>query len=117
MLGRTVDEGRVRDVAATARYLRETYGKRVTVIGKAGAGLIGAYAALLEPEIEASLCRLATASHMADKSPRLLNVLRVLDVPESWECSPRGQLNLFEADPALVDGCRRSTSGPVRRGR
>ena len=78
LLGRTVDEGRVRDVAATVRYLYEQdKGARTwRVAGRGQAGVIAAYAALFEPSIKEVIVVDPPASHM--DGPYFLGVLRVL---------------------------------------
>src|SRR5262249_16579881 len=83
LLGRTVDEGRVRDVAATVRYLDAKAGGRLRwkVIGRREAGVLAAYAALFEPAIAEVVAAEPPPSH--DYGPTFLNVLRVLDVPEA----------------------------------
>lgn len=85
LLGRTVDSDRVRDVAAVARHLRARYGEDVPVVvaGEGAAGLLGAYAALLEPDIAEVVAVDPPPSHMDAGAPQFLNVLRVLDVPEA----------------------------------
>jgi dienelactone hydrolase len=85
LLGTTVDAGRVWDIVAAARYLR-LHGEAplpVVVAGDGAAGLLAAYAALLEPEIGAVHLARSPRSHMDDGAPALLNVLRVLDVPDA----------------------------------
>src|SRR5262249_38216911 len=53
LLGRTVDEGRVWDVAAAVRYLSEQDKAKhpLRVIGRGQAGVVAAYAALFEPSV------------------------------------------------------------------
>jgi dienelactone hydrolase len=84
LLGRTVDVGRVWDIAATARYVRAELTDKVPVyvVGKGSAGILGAYAALLEPDIAGATLIDPPASHMDPAAPVLLNVLRVCDIPE-----------------------------------
>ncbi len=84
LLGRTADTCRVWDVIATARYLHATYDGKVPVYvgGKGAAGVLAAYAALLEPEIAGVLIRRPPLSHMQPDAPQFLNVLRVCDVPD-----------------------------------
>jgi dienelactone hydrolase len=83
LLGRTVDTGRVWDVAAAARYLRDKHeGAEVTVLGDGAAGVVAACAALWEPEIAGVVLAGPPLTFMADQAPPLLNVLRVCDVPE-----------------------------------
>lgn len=85
LLGATVAAGQVRDVAAVARLLAAEHGPDVpvTVAGRKAAGLIGAYAALLEADINGVLAVDPPSSHMDKGAPALLNVLRVLDVPDA----------------------------------
>jgi dienelactone hydrolase len=83
LLGRTVDGGRVRDVMATAQYLHKIHqGTSVQVAGAGAAGVIAAYAALWEPEIDGVLLHQPPLTHMDPAAPAFLNVLRVTDVPE-----------------------------------
>jgi hypothetical protein len=83
LLGKTVDLGRVRDVAATVRYLDEQAKGKVKwkVVGRGEAGVLAAYAALFEPSISEVVVVDPPASHM--DGPTFLNVLRVLDIPEA----------------------------------
>jgi pimeloyl-ACP methyl ester carboxylesterase len=85
LLGRTVDSGRVWDLAATAAYLRARHGERspVCFAGEGGAAVLAVYAALLEPEVGGLVLFEAPGSHMESTAPVLLNVLRVCDVPEA----------------------------------
>ncbi len=82
LLGRTVDTGRVWDIIATARALREQ-GLPVHVAGQGPAAILGVYAALLEPEIAGAIAVNPPASHMDADAPQFLNVLRVCDVPDA----------------------------------
>jgi dienelactone hydrolase len=90
LLGRTVDTGRVWDVAAAAKYLSiasqpptEQSNARVSiqVVGKGAAGLIAAYAAIWTPEIDGVTLMSPPTSHMDSAAPQFLNMLRVCDVP------------------------------------
>jgi dienelactone hydrolase len=90
LLGRTVDAGRVWDVISAAGYLaspaRGGEGKAkqsVHVAGKGAAGLIAAYAGVLNEEIASVTLVAPPASHMDEGAPQLLNVLRVCDVPDA----------------------------------
>jgi dienelactone hydrolase len=84
LLGRTVDAGRVRDVAAAARYLYGKHDGKVPVYaaGEGPAGVLAAYAALWEPEIAGVILNKLPLSHMEADAPALLNVLRVCDIPD-----------------------------------
>jgi hypothetical protein len=55
-------------------------GSSVNIVGRGNAGVIAAYAALLEPRLAEVVVVDPPASHRA--GPIFLNVLRVLDVPE-----------------------------------
>ncbi|MDB5348872.1 MAG: Acetyl xylan esterase [Planctomycetota bacterium] len=103
LLGRTVDGGRVRDIAATARYLRAKYGEKVpvVVVGEGSAGILGAYAALLEPEIGGVVAINPPDSHMDATAPQLLNVLRVLDIPEALGMLAPGPLVIVRGSREL----------------
>jgi dienelactone hydrolase len=85
LLGRTVDSGRVWDLAAAAAYLRAQHGEQspVYLAGEAGAALLAVYAALLEPEVAGVVLTQTPTTHMDRSAPALLNVLRVCDVPEA----------------------------------
>ena len=48
-IGRTIDQGRVWDIAAIARHWNGD--GPIKVIGRGQAGILGAYAALFEPSI------------------------------------------------------------------
>ena len=84
LLGRTVDAGRVWDIAAAARLLHEEARGRfpVHIAGRGSAGILAAYAALLEPSIAAVTIADPPATHMDAAAPVLLNVLRVCDIPD-----------------------------------
>jgi hypothetical protein len=85
LLGRTVDSGRVWDIAATARYLRTRSGEKAEVYlaGEGAAAVLSTYAALLEPDIAGLVLAQPPASHMHASAPPLLGVLRVLDIPQA----------------------------------
>ena len=84
LLGRTVDSGRVWDIAATARYLHAKHGGKVPVYvaGEGPAGVLAAYAALWEPEIAGVIVSKPPLGHSEADAPPLLNVLRVCDIPD-----------------------------------
>jgi hypothetical protein len=84
LLGRTVDTGRVWDIAAAARYLHAAgHGQTpVFVAGEGPAGVLAAYAALWEPEIAGAILSRPPPSHADDGAPPLLNVLRVCDISD-----------------------------------
>ena len=84
LLGRTVDDGRVWDIAATARYLFEKHNGTVPVhvVGQGAAAVLATYAMLLEPSVAGAYLEKPTLSHMNADCPQFLNVLRVCDVPD-----------------------------------
>jgi dienelactone hydrolase len=102
LLGQTLDQGRVWDVAATARCFSAKPKGKVTwkVIGRGQAGIVAAYAALFEPTIGEVVVVDPPASHR--QGPYFLNVLRVLDVPEALGMLAPRPLTLVNAkDPAF----------------
>ncbi len=97
LLGTTVDTGRVRDIQALARMLHETDENNtpIVVAGKGQAGVLAAYAAILEPSINEVVAVEPPASHK--EGPIFLNVLRVLDVPEAFGLLAPKTLTLVDA--------------------
>jgi hypothetical protein len=85
LLGRTVDSGRIWDLAATARYVRTRHPEPgpVYLAGEGAPGVLSVYAALLESDIAGLVLVQPPATHMDNSAPTLLNVLRVCDVPEA----------------------------------
>jgi hypothetical protein len=113
LLGRTVDSGRVWDIAAAARYLRAPYGEKTEVYlaGEASAAVLAAYAALLEPSIAGlALCR-PPASHMDNSAPPLLGVLRALDIPQAIGLLAPRPVTLIKCPPQ----CGQTASELYRR--
>jgi dienelactone hydrolase len=104
LLGRTADSGRVWDLVATARFLRERFGKNgeILLAGDGASGLLAAYAALLEPEITGVIVHHPPASHMDDSAPVLLNVLRVCDIPSALGMLAPRSLSMLDSPPELV---------------
>src|SRR5207247_5765319 len=94
-LGRTVDQGRVRDIVAVAQT------KHDTIHGRGQAGILAAYAALFEPSIKEVVIIDPPASHK--EGPHFLGVLRVCDIPEALGLlAPNVKLTLVNAkDPAF----------------
>lgn len=82
LLGRTVDSGRVWDIAATARYLHEREKKNVCLVAEKGSAVLAACAAVLEPDINRLILIEPVPTLNAPDTPSLLNALRVCDVPE-----------------------------------
>ena len=103
LLGRTVDQGRVWDTAATVRYLdEEAEGKQFwTVVGRGQAGILAAYAALFEPSIKEVIVVDPPISHR--EGPIFLNVLRVLDIPDALGLLAPRPLTLVNAKDKAFD--------------
>jgi hypothetical protein len=100
LLGRTVDTGRVYDTISVAR----AYGarERIRLVGRGQAGIIAAYAALLEPKIKEVIIVDPPVSHR--DGPIFLNVLRVLDIPEALGMlAPNVKLTLVGAKDKAFD--------------
>jgi cephalosporin-C deacetylase-like acetyl esterase len=103
LLGLTVDEGRIWDIIATFRMLDdEAKGKRAwRIVGRGQAGILAAYAALLEPSIKEVVIVDPPASHR--DGPIFLNVMRVLDIPEALGMVAPAQLSLVNAKDKAFD--------------
>ncbi|MBN1126468.1 MAG: prolyl oligopeptidase family serine peptidase [Sedimentisphaerales bacterium] len=84
LLGCTVDTGRVWDIIAMARYLRNQYPEETPLYigGQGRGGILAAYAALLESDIQGVILNQPPLSHMDPDAPQFLNVLRVCDIPD-----------------------------------
>lgn len=100
LIGRTVDAGRVYDIQSVARWLHEDEGNELTigVAGRGPAGVLGAYAALFESCISDILLVDPPASHK--DGPTLLNVMRVLDIPDTLGLLAPRHLTLINASDA-----------------
>ncbi len=84
LLGRTVDSGRVWDIVATAKYLRSLSPEsELALVGEGAPAVLSVYAALLEPGISRLVVAQPQTTHMDTNAPVLLNVLRVLDIPQA----------------------------------
>jgi cephalosporin-C deacetylase-like acetyl esterase len=111
LLGRTVEQGRVWDIAATAHALETlkltpdnvVEGKReFRVIGRGPYGILAAYAALFEPSIKEVVIVDPPVSHR--EGPIFLNVLRILDIPEALGLlAPNVRLTLVNAKDRAFD--------------
>ncbi|HOX02837.1 MAG TPA: prolyl oligopeptidase family serine peptidase [Candidatus Paceibacterota bacterium] len=85
LLGRTVDSGRVWDIASAVRLVRARSPSQcpVHLAGEGAAALLCVYAALLEPDVDALVLIDPAATHEDPAAPALLNILRVCDAPEA----------------------------------
>jgi hypothetical protein len=96
LVGRTIDTGRVLDVAAVARRLAKMHaGVPVHVAGQGTAAILAAYAALWTPDIAAVAAHQPPVTHNDAAAPQFLNVLRVGDVPDL--------LGLLAPRPLVID--------------
>ena len=113
LLGRTVDSGRVWDIAAAARYLRaSSQGKaEIYLAGEGAAAVLAGYAGLLEPDIAGLVLARPPASHTDPAAPPLLGVLRVLDIPQAIGLLAPRPVTLLDA-PAE---CRQTVADIYRR--
>jgi hypothetical protein len=116
LLGRTFETGQLWDVIATARMLqaRHTGSGKVNVVGQQAAGVLAAYAALLEPEIRAVVVD-PLESHRDPAAPCFLNVLRVCDIPEVLGMLDPGALTLVRGTPALRERVQRLQAAVARQ--
>jgi dienelactone hydrolase len=101
LLGRTVDEGRVWDILAAVKHLQQEKKAPRRVIGVGEAGILVAYAALLEPSISEVVLIDPPVSHR--KGPIFLNVLRVLDIPDALGLLAPRRLTLVNATDKAFD--------------
>lgn len=105
LIGATVDSGRVWDVLTIVGRRAESQWR---VAGRGRAGIIAAYAALYQPAIEAVVAVDPPASHLPRTQeekygPPLLNVLRILDIPEALGCLAPRKLTLIGATDAAFE--------------
>jgi dienelactone hydrolase len=103
LLGRTVDEGAVWDIAAIVRFTnrRDDVKGIQRVVGRGQAGILAAYAALFEPSITEGVIVDPPASHR--DGPYFLNVLRVLDIPDALGMLAPRKLTLVNAKDKAFD--------------
>jgi len=107
LLGGTVDGGRIWDVM-TVIGRRAADGVRWRAAGRGRAGILAAYAALYQPAIEGVVVVAPPASHRPrtageEYGPALLNVLRVMDIPEALGCLAPRRLTLIGANDSAFD--------------
>lgn len=124
LLGRTVDTGRVWDVAAAAKFLATTWSASarnsgaagqspatqaptIRVAGRGASAIVAAYAALWANEITAVHLESPPATHGDSQAPQFLNILRVADVPT--------MLGLLAPTPLHIVGARGETFEVTRR--
>lgn len=110
LLGRTVDSGRIWDVVAAARFLKEKYPEgRVFLAGEGFAGVLAIYSALLEEEsIAGVMLGGIPDSLMQEGTPALLNALRVCDIPETMGMLAPRPLHFLIPGPDAPHGTKRA---------
>jgi dienelactone hydrolase len=81
LLGRTPDQGRVRDIVSVWRFLTEKKEAVSRLVGRGETGICAAYAALFEPSIKEVVVIDPPKSHK--DGPHFLGVLKVLDIPDA----------------------------------
>jgi cephalosporin-C deacetylase-like acetyl esterase len=104
LVGLTVDQGRVYDIAAMARqkFAKKEDKALCRVVGRGQAGILAAYAALFEPSIKEVVIIDPPKSHR--DGPIFLNVLRVLDIPDALGLlAPNVSLTLINAKDKAFD--------------
>ncbi len=97
LLGITVDLGRLRDTIETVKHLKMSGIRRIA--GKGQAGVLAAYAALLQPTISEVVILDPPASHR--DGPHFLGILRHLDTPEALGLLAPRKLTIHTNDPAF----------------
>ncbi len=106
LIGQTADGGRVYDVLVAARRIKSVLGaKTVKLAGRGPAGVIAAYAAAYAPEVAEVVAIDSPSSHAPTREgaaigPAILNVLRVLDVPDAFGLLAPRRVTLIGADKA-----------------
>lgn len=83
-VGETPDSLRLRDLRRAIRHiakLPEADATRITVAGRGTSGILGMYAAILEPTVHQVILMDAPDSHR--QGPLFLNILRHTDLPEA----------------------------------
>lgn len=103
LLGQTADSGRVRDVMTFVHREKGRKTKQQRLVGRGQAGIIGAYAALLDPgTVDEVVIIDPPASHR--DGPHFLNVERVLDLPTALGLlAPDVKLTLVNAKDEAFD--------------
>ncbi|HXG49484.1 MAG TPA: acetylxylan esterase [Methylomirabilota bacterium] len=102
LLGRTVDTGRLVDVlAACARVQDHQPGLRWGITGRGAAGVIAAYAALLNSRLAEVVVVEPPVSHR--EGPIFLNVLRMVDIPDALGLLAPRPLAVFTAQSGAFE--------------
>lgn len=106
-VGHTVDSLRLWDVLRAVEVLRSEESvdpQRITVAGRGVSGILGLYAAILNPEIHQVLLLSPPSSHA--EGPIFLNVLRYTDIPEAAALLAPRRLNFYSRIPKAFEVVR-----------
>jgi dienelactone hydrolase len=109
LLGTTVDAGRVRDVIATARWLRTRHAAAgpIHLLGRKAQAVLAAYAGLFEQADIGGLSAIdPMTSHMDSAAPQFLSVLRNCDIPQAFGLWYPRKLYLQTTDPQAFQPTR-----------
>jgi cyanophycinase len=101
ILGRTVDLGRVHDILSIHKRFISGHPANWRIVGRRKAGVLAAYAALLEPRITEVVLVDPPASHR--DGPHFLGVQRVLDIPDALGLLAPRKLTLIGAHHPAFD--------------
>jgi dienelactone hydrolase len=102
LLGRTVDQGPIWDLVANARLHGWRNDMRPwRIVARGQAGIVSAYAAMIEPGIKEIAIVDPPVSHR--DGPLFLNVMRVLDIPEALGLLAPRPLTLINAKDKAFD--------------
>lgn len=106
-VGHTVDSMRLYDVIRSVAALRVTPGidpARITLIGRGVPGILGVYAAILDPAVAQVVVLDPPDTHAG--GPIFLNVLRYTDLPEAAALLAPRRLNFYGRMPAAFEYTR-----------
>jgi cephalosporin-C deacetylase-like acetyl esterase len=116
LLGRTVDTCKLIDALAAVKAVVAQKNVEWKIAGSGEAGVIAAYAALLDPAIREVLAVEPPTSHRT--GPIFLNVLRVVDIPEALGLIAPRQLTIITPTPQqfdTTDNLFRTAGGILKR--
>ena len=106
-IGQTVDSMRLFDVLLALEALRGESGldrERIMILGKGISGVLGLYAAILDPGVQQVMLMDPPVSHV--QGPIFLNVLRYTDLPEAAALLAPRRLNFYARVPAAYEYAR-----------
>ena len=106
-VGQTVDSMRLADVLVALEALRQQPGvdaQRIMTLGRSASGVLGLYAAILDPGIHQAMLIEPPSSHA--EAPIFLNILRHTDLPEAAALLAPRHLTFFARVPDAFDYTR-----------